>query len=88
MEEKESRGKETEDVCKVHDSQQQDSPSSKSIDSVNQLTTHEFIEDLHPWFLLSLTWSDWDLPMMTEGICPSIPGILRWPSSHVPGMDI
>lgn len=34
------------------------------------------------------TWSTWDLPIMTEGICPNIPGSLLWPSNHVPGMDI
>lgn len=38
--------------------------------------------------LITSTWSIWGLPIMTEGICPSIPGSLLWPSNHVPGMDI
>lgn len=34
------------------------------------------------------TCSIWDLPIMTEGICPSMPGSLLCPSNHVPGMAI
>lgn len=34
------------------------------------------------------TCSIWARPIKTEGICPSIPGSLRWPSNHVPGMAI
>lgn len=38
--------------------------------------------------LITPTWSPWDLPIMTEGICPNIPGSLLWPSNQVPGMAI
>lgn len=37
---------------------------------------------------VNLTWSSWALPMMSEVICPSIPGSLLWFINHVPGMDI
>lgn len=41
---------------------------------------------VHYW--VNLTWSSWALPIMSEVICPSIPGNLLWLSNQAPGMDI
>lgn len=54
----------------------------------NWCTSNSAFSSYTPKFSVTPTWSIWDLPIMTDGICPNIPGSLLWPSNHVPGMDI